>query len=168
MKTVSEHMSDALLNEARKTIVDSIPDCPENGEEYEVQPAIDECYGIASVFEDVNKNMTLLKKVRDFKKYDQKKLHDLAICLEQIGAYINGLMALAEDDVAEAYIYVNMVKKLPTNKDSVRQCIENCAQEVDPADFDSITSDEDIYDYFFEIFEHFDEVIKAIFKMPWD
>lgn len=171
MKSITEHMQEALgiggrsINEAKKCVVNSIPDCPDNADnEYEVQPAIDKCYEIAGTLEDTITNMKLLKKVKAFKGYDQKTLHDYAVCLEQIGAWINGVMSLAEDEISEARMYVNTVKDINTDS----ECWENSVEEVDPAEFDSITGNEDIYDYFDDIKNNWNDVCKAIFKMPWD
>lgn len=171
MKSLTEHMAEAIgkpgttnINEAKRCVINTIPECPENGEEYEVQPAIDKCYEIASAFEDSIKNMKLLKKVKAFKDYNPRELNDLAVCLEQIGGYINGLMSLAEDDVAEASMYVGQVQDMVDGGD----VWDNCPENVDPADFDAISDDEDIYDYFESIKNNWNDICKAIFGMPWD
>lgn len=170
MKTIAQRINESRaarkLNEAKKSVANDIPDCPiDSDDDYAVQPSIDACYSVASDLEDVNKNMTLLKKVKGFKGYDQRKLHDYAICLEQVAAWINGVMSLAEDDIPEAATYVNMVKNLGTDNE---ECKENSAQNCDPSDFDSIQDDQDIYDYFDDIFNNWNDVSKAIFKKSWN
>lgn len=165
MKSLVEHMNERFVDEAKNTVFNSIPECPINSDVTdEIQPSIDRCYEIASTLEDSHKNMGLLKKVRAFKGYDEKKLHDYAYCLEEIGGWINGIMGLAEDEIAEANLYVEMTKRLGVE---YQACLENCAQNIDPAGFDSITSDEDIWNYFEDIFANWNDVSKAIFKMPW-
>lgn len=169
MKSLSTHLNEAMdnvdINEAKKSVVNTIPPCPENTDVDDLaMPAINRCYEIAEALEDVLKNATLLKKVKAFKGYDRRRLHDYAVCIEQVGAYINGIMALAEDDIPEAYTYILITSDLSMDYEA---CLENCAQNIDPADLDSIHDDEDIWEYFEDIFRNWNDVSKAIFGMPW-
>ena len=161
MKSIIEHITEAIVDEGRTAFSDIKTDWSEDDMEIYAQEAIDSCYKLASSLEGTKP--ADLKKVRDFKKYDMSKLEDYCKIIEEIGAWINGVIAIAEDDMPAAATYIEMVQFMADDNDS---CIENVADNV--TDLKSVQDGEDVYDYLKDIFAHWNDVSKVVIGKPWN
>lgn len=160
MKSIVEHVNEAMVAEGRTVFADIKTDWDDDEMEIYAQEAIDDCYQLASQLESTKP--ADLKKVRDFKGYDAAKLDDYCKLMEEIGAWINGVMAQAEDDMPTAASYVEMVQFLADDD----MTAESVADHVDG--LKTVSEFEDIYACVKDIFAHWDEVSKAIFRKPWN
>lgn len=161
MKSIVEYINTAMITEGRPVFADIKTEWNDDEMEIYAQEAIDACYKLASQFESIKPND--LKKVRGFKKYDMGMLEDYCKIIEEIGAWINGVIAIAEDDMPAAATYIEMVQFMADDSDS---CIENVADNV--TDLKSVQDGEDVYDYLKDIFAHWNDISKVLFGKPWN
>ena len=161
MKSIIEYITEAIVNEGHTVFSDIKTDWGEDDMEIYAKEAINSCYNLASKLGDVKP--ADLKKVRDFKKYDMGMLKDYCKIIEEIGAWIEGVLALAEDDMTEAASYIEMVQFMAEDNAS---CIENVADNV--TDLKSVQDGEDVYDYLEDIFAHWNDVSNVVIGKPWN
>ena len=162
MKSIVEHINDAMaLNEGRTVFSEINTDWDDDSYEVYAPEAISDCYGLATGLEDAK--LADLKKVRAFKTYDNATLEDYCTLLSDIGAWINGIMSLAEDDLPDAGTYVSMTQFLGEDPES---CIESVADNH--GDLNTIEDGEDVYDFLKDIFDHWNDISKVLFKKPWN
>lgn len=163
MKSIIDHINEAMvrIEESRSVFADINLDWDDDDMEVYAPEAINDCYQLVGKFESVKMND--LKKIKDWKDYDNAKLEDYVDLFSGIGAWMNGVLSQAEDELSEARMYIEMIQYLGEDHDN---CIENVADNV--GNLKSVEDGEDVYDYLDDIFNHWDEVSKVLFRKSWN
>lgn len=151
MKSLVEHINEAMVVEA--SLFDGV------SAEDDYEGACDYVEGLATQLENVKPAQ--LKRV--FKDLDNKVLNDYCKCLEEIAAWINGVMSLARDEESEADMYIEMVSALG---DDYSGAVENVCDNLQ-GNLDTAEDGQTVYDYVEDIFQHWQEISKVVFKKTW-
>lgn len=151
MKPIVEHMNEAMVMES--SVFDTID------VENDCEGACDYIERLGEQLEGVKP--TQLKRV--FKNLDNKVLKDYCKILEEIAAWINGILSVARDEEDEAGMYIDMITRLGSDYQSA---LENVADNL-YGELDTIEDDEDVYDYVEDIFKHWQEISKLVFRKSW-
>lgn len=159
MKSLVEHVTEQLLNEA-KCVCDQIPaydDDMDNREEV--------CRSIEK-FIDKMEYVTPkdLKKVRDWRGFEMDKLEDYAKCASQIAQWVRGVAALGEDDADSCIFFKTGVESISDGIDwpGFENSAEQLEDELQTAgDYDTVGQ------YLEDVCDHWNEISKIVNHMPW-
>lgn len=125
-----------------------------------------DCEGACDYIERLGEQLEKVKPAqlkRVFKGLDDKVLKDYCKILEEIAAWINGVLSIARDEEDEASKYIEMITGLGNDYQSA---LENIADNL-YGELDSIEDGEDAYDYIEDVFKHWQEISKLVFRKSW-
>lgn len=160
MQSLSEHMNESLLTEAR-CVCDQIPEYDSEADNRtEVATSID---SYLDKLEAVTPKE--LKKVKDWRNFEMDVLEDYAKVCHQVAAWCRGVAALAEDDADEAEMFKNYIESISDGQDWPGY--ENTAENLEDESLQTVQDGEDYYDYIEDMCNHWNELSKIVNRMPW-
>lgn len=160
MKSLTDHVNESLLNEAR-CVCDQIPNYDSDiDNRTEVATSID---SFLVKIEGITPKD--IKKVEDWRGFEMDLLEDYSKVCHQIVAWCRGVAAMVEDDSDNAELFKNMMESISDGVDWPGY--ENTAENLEEEKLQTVQDSEDYYGYIEDVCDHWDEISKIVNRIPW-
>lgn len=166
MKRITEHINDAmgLVNEA-KMMAGIVSSFDAIGDEFEAREEAHQLDAAITKLEMLKPND--LKKIRDWKDFEDEKLRDYCKIIELCAGYCWGVQSQVDDEAGENYDYFIMT--LDSFTDGQEWCgYDQTLDNMDNENFEYFIDDASKYAALDDILAHWNDLSKAIFHRPWN